>query len=147
MEDLSHRTLVFLDYFFLVFHSVYILFNMFGWCWAKTRLAHLVTALLTLFSWLIMGIWYGIGYCFLTDWHWDVRIALNNPPSSNSYIHFLILEITGFDFPAPLVDKITVVVFSVCFLLSIWLNLRDYKRRKHNGLKQIGNKVGENAPV
>ena len=131
MENLSYRSLVFLDYFFLVFHSVYILFNMFGWGWAKTRLAHLVTSLLTLFSWVIMGIWYGFGYCFLTDWHWDVRIALSNPPDSNSYVHFLIREITGFDFPALFVDIGVVVVFSACFLLSIWLNLRDYKRRKH----------------
>lgn len=129
MEDLSHSTLVFLDYFFLVFHSVYTLFNMFGWILQKTRLIHLVTSLLTLFSWLIMGIWYGLGYCFLTDLHWDVRTELGKPPNSSSYIHFLIWETTGLDLPPPLVDKGTVIVFSVCFLLSIYLNLRGYKRR------------------
>lgn len=136
MEDLNHGTLVFLDYIFLVFHSVYTLFNIFGWIWQKTRVVHLITLLLTLFSWLLMGIWYGLGYCFLTDWHWDVRTALGKPPDSSSYIHFLIRETTGLDFPAPLVDGGVVVVFSVCFLLSIGLNLRDYKRRKRNHWKQ-----------
>ena len=135
MEDWSHSTLVFLDYFFLVFHSIYTLFNMVGWIWQKTRFVHLLTSLLTLFSWLIMGIWYGLGYCFLTDWHWDVLIALGKPPNSNSYIHFLICETTGLDLPAPLVDKGVIAVFSVCLLLSIWLNLRDYKIRRHNSLK------------
>ncbi len=136
MEDLNHSTLVFLDYFFFVFHSAYISFSMFGWIWRKTRFVHLLTSLLTLFSWLIMGIWYGLGYCFLTDLHWDVRIALEKPPNSNSYIHFLIRKTTGLDLPAPFVDKGIVVVFLVCFVLSIWLNLRDYNRRKHNSLKQ-----------
>ncbi|UOY06837.1 DUF2784 domain-containing protein [Muricauda sp. SCSIO 64092] len=132
MEDLSHGTLVFLDYFFLVFHSAYTLFSIFGWIWRKTRVVHLLTSLLTLFSWLLMGIWYGLGYCFLTDWHWDVRTALGKPPDSSSYVHFLIRETTGLDFPAPFVDTGVVVVFAVCFLLSITLNLRDYKRRKRS---------------
>ena len=132
MEDLSHNTLVFLDYFFLVFHSAYTFFSIFGWIWKKTRVVHLLTSLLTLFSWLLMGIWYGLGYCFLTDWHWDVRTALGKPPNSSSYIHFLIREITGFDLHAPLVDTGVVVVFAVCLLLSIALNLRDYKSRKQS---------------
>ncbi|MEM7550444.1 MAG: DUF2784 domain-containing protein [Bacteroidota bacterium] len=130
MEDLSHSTLTLLDYFFLIFHSVFTLFNILGWIWLKTRLAHLVTVLLTLFSWSVMGIWYGFGYCFLTDWHWDVRRVLGTPPNSNSYIHFLIQETIGLDLPISWVDTGVTVVFSICFILSIALNFRDYQRRK-----------------
>lgn len=136
MENLSHSSLMFLDYFFLVFHSLYCLFAVFGWMWRKTRFVHLITSLLTLFSWLVMGIWYGLGYCFLTDLHWDVRMALDNPPNSNSYIHFLIWETTGFDLPDTLVDRAVVLVFSACFLLTISLNLIEYKKKRQNALKR-----------
>lgn len=136
MENLSHSSLMFLDYFFLVFHSLYCLFAVLGWMWHKTRLVHLITSLLTLFSWLIMGIWYGLGYCFLTDLHWDVRLALGKAPNSNSYIHFLIRETTGFDLPAALVDRGVVLVFSACFLLTISLNLIEYKKKRQNALKR-----------
>lgn len=114
-----------LDIFFLVFHSVFTLFNMTGWIWKKTRKAHLVTVLLTACSWFVLGIWYGWGYCFCTDWHWQVRAALGRPIRSDSYIHFLILELTGFNPPPHLVDAVTLAVFIGCAVLSIGLNLKD----------------------
>jgi hypothetical protein len=129
MNDLSHSTLVFLDYFFVVFHTVYTFFSVFGWIWRKTRLVHLVTCVITLFSWLILGLWYGLGYCLLTDWHWDVLRALGKPPNSSSYVHFMIRETTGFDLSAAFVNTGIFLIFTVCFILSIWLNLRDYRRR------------------
>ncbi|NOU59148.1 DUF2784 domain-containing protein [Marinifilum caeruleilacunae] len=134
MEDLNHSILVFLDYFFLVFHTIYCLFAVFGWIWRKTRLLHLLTCLFTLFSWLIIGIWYGLGYCFLTDLHWEVRMALNDPPHSNSYIHFLIRETIGLDLSVSFVNQAVILIFSACFLLSICLNLIEYKKRKHKGM-------------
>ncbi len=120
-----------LDTFFLVFHSVFTLFNMTGWAWTKTRKAHLATILVTAGSWFILGIWYGWGYCFCTDWHWQVRDAMGSPIRSDSYIHFLILEITGIDLPSHLVDTVTLAVFIGCAVLSIGLNLKDavMKRR------------------
>jgi hypothetical protein len=123
--------LKFLDIFFLAFHSVFTLFNMTGWMWKMTRKAHLAAILLTAGSWFILGIWYGWGYCFCTDWHWKVRAALGRPIRSDSYIHFLINEITGFNPPSGLVDTVTLAVFIACAALSVALNLRDavIKRR------------------
>lgn len=118
----------FLDYFFLIFHTLFTLFNMFGWLWKKTRKIHLATMLLTLASWFILGIWYGWGFCFCTDWHWQVRDALQNPIESDSYVHFLILEISGVDMDPSFVDNTVFIVTALCFILSCVINFLDYYR-------------------
>lgn len=120
----------FLNYFFFVFHSCLVLFNTFGWVFRATRKWNLITLSATAFSWFVLGIWFGWGYCFCTDWHWIVRRKLGYADQSSSYVHFLILELTGFNVSPALVDLITVFVFFVSFALSIWLNVRD-KKIKH----------------
>ncbi len=125
-----------LDCFFLVFHALFTLFNMTGWIWEKTRRIHLITVTVTAFSWFVIGIWYGWGFCFCTDWHWKVRSALGRPITSDSYIHFLILEITGINLPAHLVDNATMAVFIACCVMTVALNLRDFLlcRKKKKGI-------------
>lgn len=126
----------FLNIFFFVFHTVFMLFNIFAWMFKKTRKLHLITLLLTTFSWFILGIWFGFGYCFCTHWHWMVRARLVLSTESLSYIHFLILKLTGINFNERLVTIITIIIFFICFLMSILLNIRDYclnnKKRKLN---------------
>ena len=119
----------FLNIFFLVFHTAFTLFNVAGWAFRKTRKLHLITMLLTAASWFILGIWYGWGYCVCTDWHWQVREAMGIYDRSDSYIHFLLLKITGIDMNKQWVEYGTLFIFGICFLLSIGLNLRDYKRK------------------
>lgn len=120
----------FLNIFFFGFHSAWIVFNLFGWFWRKTRLANLVTLLLTAFSWFILGIWYGFGYCPSTDWHWQVRARLGYPHMPDSYTKFLVDSLTGLDVNAQLVDIFTVVFFLLAFAASAWINLRDWKKKK-----------------
>ena len=119
-----------IDVFFLGFHSVLTLFNVFGWLVPRWRLANFITLSLTAFSWFILGIWYGWGYCFCTDWHWQVRDMLGYQNTSSSYIHFLILRLTGLDLPENLVDTGTVIVFFVAFAISAYLNIRSWKSKK-----------------
>ncbi len=119
----------FLNIFFFVFHTVFTMFNIVGWIFPKTRRLHLITLSLTAFSWFILGIWYGWGYCFCTHWHWDVRQKLGYTDESNSYIHFLILKLTGINFPIQLVENVTLAVFLLSFILSIWFNI-NYKKVK-----------------
>ena len=120
----------FLNIFFFVFHTVFTVFNTVGWIFPKTRKLHLITILLTAFSWFVLGIWYGWGYCFCTDWHWYVREKLGYVDRSNSYIHFLILKLTGLNFREDVVEYITLIVFLVSLSLSIWVNIKDHSRRK-----------------
>lgn len=120
----------FLNIFFFVFHTVFTLFNMVGWMFPKTRKLNLFTLLLTAFSWFVVGIWKGIGFCYCTEWHWQVREQLGYTDQSRSYIHFLILKLTGANLSISLVETATVVVFAISLMMSVWLNVRDWKRKK-----------------
>jgi hypothetical protein len=113
-----------IDYFFILFHSALIVFNVFGWIVPRWRFANLISLSLTAFSWFVLGIWFGIGYCPFTDWHWKVRQLLGYNDSSNSYIHFLILKITSINLPENWVDTMTVIVFFTAFFISIYFALK-----------------------
>lgn len=119
----------FLNYFFFAFHTAFTLFNIVGWLFRKTRKWHLVAMILTALSWFVLGIWYGFGYCACTDWHWDVREQLGYHDQQRSYIHFLVLKLTGINVDEGLVDTVTLVVFIACFILTILLNIMDGKRK------------------
>jgi hypothetical protein len=111
-----------IDYFFILFHSALILFNVFGWIIPKWRFANSISLSVTAFSWFVLGIWYGIGYCPFTDWHWKVRHLLGYNDESNSYIHFLILKIVGVNLAENWVETATLIVFLLAFFISIILN-------------------------
>lgn len=119
----------FLDIFFLLFHTLLILFNLFGWIWERTRIWNLVTLSLTAFSWIVLGIWYGFGYCPCTDWHWMVRRELGYAEMPNSYIKFLVDHWTSLDVAAQTVDLWTGILFVAAFAASIFVNIRS--TRKH----------------
>lgn len=119
---------VILDVFFIVFHTVLIVFNGVGWMFPALRKMHLVTLSLTALSWFGLGFWYGWGYCICTDWHWQVRQHLGIETISNSYIHFLIVKATGLHISVPLVDAITLVLFFAIAVISIRLNITDARK-------------------
>lgn len=121
---------IFLNYFFFVFHTVLILFNSFGYIPKKTRKLNLITLSLTAFSWFVLGIWNGWGYCLCTDWHWQVRQHLGLSDTDPSYTHFLAWKLTGINFSSQLTDIVTAAVFFISFALSIFLNTRDFLRKR-----------------
>jgi hypothetical protein len=123
----------FLDIFFVVFHTTLILFNLFGWIWKKTRLANFITLVLTAASWFILGIFYGIGYCPLTDWHFNILRKLGEHGLPGSYIKYLADRLTGLDINSQLVDIATVAGLFVALALSVYTNFffsKDKKRKK-----------------
>ena len=61
-----------------------------------------------------------------------MRRELGYDDASNSYIHFLILKITGIDFTERLVDTCTVVVFFLSLVGSVWVNVKDFKTRNND---------------
>lgn len=122
----------FLDKFFFVFHSSLMIFILFGWIWKKTRVANLVIILLTTFSWTILGIWYGFGFCPSTEWHWQVRMELGYYDMPATYTKFLVDSLTGLDVNAKIVDIFAVLFLSLALFASVWTNVRDWRgiRRK-----------------
>ena len=113
-----------LDIFFIVFHSFLILFNLFGWMWKKTRRLNLITLLLTGFSWVGLGLFYGWGYCFLTDWHWKVLKKAGELDLPNSYVQYLLNRILGLHISAITAEYLTVILFVVVVIFSVYFNLR-----------------------
>ena len=112
------------DIFFSVFHIGLILFNLFGWLFRPLRKWNLVTLSLTAFSWFVLGAFYGFGYCFLTDWHWEIRekLGLDNP--YNSYIQFLIVSLFSVSVSERLVNILTATFFFAALTMSIISNLK-----------------------
>ncbi|UGU16779.1 DUF2784 domain-containing protein [Sinomicrobium kalidii] len=117
-------------YFFLVFHTALILFNLFGWLVARWRKWHLFSLLVTLFSWIVLGIWKGFGYCFLTDWHYRVLTGLGYSNLPESYITFLIAHISGWRPDEGLVNTLTPVFTVLALGCSLWVNFYGSLSRK-----------------
>jgi hypothetical protein len=111
-----------LDFFFIAFHSVLILFNLFGWITKRTRRLNLITLLLTGASWFILGIFYGIGYCPLTDWHFRILGKLGERDLPMSYISYLLTRFTGMHFNENLIDSLTLWFFLIALLISFFVN-------------------------
>ena len=117
-----------INYFFFGFHTILIVFNLSGWLFPKTRKLHLYSLLITLFSWSVLGLWYGFGYCFLTDWHYRILRKLGETQLPNSYIAFLIQELTGWLPDAQLVNNSTLVLTVLALIASVWVNFFRRKR-------------------
>jgi hypothetical protein len=111
-----------LDVVLTLAHLVVILFNVFGWIWPSTRKLHLIVIGLTALSWFFLGIWFGWGYCFLTDWHWNVKSKLGEDHLPNSFIKYFGDKITGMDLDVQLVDNVTLFTFLGVILISVYLN-------------------------
>jgi hypothetical protein len=121
---------VILDIFFVLFHTSLILFNLFGWTWKKTRKLNLIALLLTGASWFFLGLVVGtLGYCPLTDWHFNVLRKLGETDLPDSYIKYLADRLTGLDFNPTLVDKVTLYAFIASLAISILLNIRSLTRK------------------
>lgn len=110
-------------------HGSVIAINLFGWIWPASRSLQRGVLLLTALSWLVLGAAYGWGYCFLTDWHWDVKRALGETGLPASYIQYHLRNKWGFDFSDHTVDLLTATVFAG--LVTITLSQIWRERRKH----------------
>jgi hypothetical protein len=118
---------------FFVFHTALILFNVFGWIHPKTRKWNLASLLLTLAGWTVLGIWYGVGYCLCTDWHWQVRKAMGIEETADSYIVLLVRNLSGWDPPISLANTVAMWVYIGALAMSVALNVRDYRATVRNG--------------
>jgi len=118
-----------LDIFFVLFHTFLVFFNLFGWIWKRTRKYNLFLLLLTGGSWLFLGLLVGtLGYCPLTDWHFEVLEKLGRTDLPLSYIKYLADRLTGLSYSSVIVDRITLYSFLAAMIISLFLNIRDYRK-------------------
>ncbi len=125
-----------LDIFFIVFHTCLIFFNLFGWILRKTRVLNLITLSLTGSSWLFLGLIVGtLGYCPLTEWHFNILYKLGETDLPYSYTKYLAERITGLKLDAHLVDQITLFAFLAAIIFSLFFNIRDLIINKKDKVK------------
>ena len=115
-----------LDVILFMVHIAVISFNLFGWIKPSWRYWHRWCLFLTLFSWLILGIWKGWGYCFLTDWEWKVKYRIGEEDLPASFVTYLFNNLLGFRFSEDLINLVTIS----CLLLAIAIALYQYLREK-----------------
>jgi len=108
---------------------------MFGWIIKKTRRIQLVTILATTFSWFIIGIWYGWGYCFLTDWEWDLKRRIGEQDLPHSFIHYLVNNTFGLNINSEFLDILTVVFFVFALFAGLIINYLDFRRHKKSAFQ------------
>lgn len=111
-----------LDITLLALHLLIISFNLTGWIWRATRKWHLLIVGITALSWILGGFFYGFGYCFLTDWHWQIKHKLGVSDLPASFIKYGLDSITGISFNPITVDLITGITFGVIVMLSLFSN-------------------------
>ena len=117
------------DAFFLCLHTMVIGFNLFGWCWSATRRANLWLLLATAASWFGLGLFYGLGYCPLTDWHYQVLVDAGVSDLPRSYIAYMGERLFHWRPPAQATDAVTALCFAAALAASVVSNWRDYRRR------------------
>jgi hypothetical protein len=127
-----------LDIFFVIFHTLLLLFNLTGWIWRKTRKINLVTLILTGASWSLLGWIVGVpGYCPFTDWHFKILERLGRTDLPYSYVKYLADRITGADFNQEFIDKLTLYSFLAALTISLFLNILGFmKKIRKNGQKK-----------
>ena len=111
-----------LDILLTLLHLVIIIFNLFGWIPFYTRKVHLVSIFLTAASWFLLGIWFGIGYCPITEWQWNIKERLGERNLPDSFIKYYADKITGKDFDPGLVNTMTTVFFALAVIMSLYVN-------------------------
>ena len=121
---------VFLDHFLFIFHTAFTLFALVGWLWRKTRKLHLLVILLTATSWFVFGIWKGLGYCFLTDWHWDIKRALGQQDLPRSYIKYMVDQLLGTNIAPQLAEVMAGTGLAIATLGTAVLNFLDWRKSR-----------------
>lgn len=119
---MSPFTLMLLDHGFYGFHLALTLFNVLGWMFARMRRAHRWCVGLTAACWVTIGpLMYGtLGYCPLTDWHWQIKEARGQIALPDSFITLLLNQIGLF--PAPeTVEILTGVTFAGVIAVTLFL--------------------------
>ena len=125
MESLNKEQLLLLDWFFVLLHGGLTVFNMIGWLIPSLRKFHFFVITGTLLSWILIGWMVGnIGYCPLTDWHWDVKRLLGETGLPGSFIKYYADKLLSYSFNATMIDVLTAIVGIVAFLGSLYFRLK-----------------------
>lgn len=122
-----------LDIFFTIFHLAIVVFNLFGWIPRRMRKANFILIILTAASWFLLGIWYGMGYCPVTEWQWQVKEQLGERNIPNNFIEYIAEKVFNRDFSSGFISTLTAVCFALAVIASVYVNfiLPRRKQKRH----------------
>ena len=110
-----------LDIFLYTIHIIIILYCLFGWTIQRYRRVHLVTIGTIAGCWFGLGLWYGMGYCPLTDWHWQLKRLISEEPLPNSFIKHILDMILPAPISDSMADTLAFAGFITATVISIYL--------------------------
>lgn len=120
----------FADLAFDIFHAAVLFFVSFAWIFPKLRKVHLIIVSCVVLSWVGLGFWFGIGYCFLTDWHWAIKEHLGEKDIPSSFISYFLQNLFGIYWSDFVVNVLSTVILIFAIFMSVLLNVRSFKRQK-----------------
>ena len=126
MSSLPTWSLYAIDVLFFVFHTALILFNLAGWVWTSTRRLHFICIAATLFSWVVMGAFYGFGYCLCTDWHFQVRRSLGLSVFGHTYLQLMAQVFVGIKMSLAVSNLLAGggLLFILVAMVAVWIRQR-----------------------
>ena len=100
-----------------------ILINCFGWAFKKTLRINLLLLLITISSWSILGLFYGVGFCFLTMLH-SLSLDFFGPTSIPfSYLDYIILEKLNINTSSNVISLTSIFSFVTALAISLKRNV------------------------
>lgn len=116
--------LKFLDFALSVGHIFFIVFVLIGWYFRRVRSIHFWSVIIVGVFWFIFGLFYGFGYCPLTDYHWKVKEALGEKELPYSFVEYIFEKLLGVDLNENIVNSVTLLAFLFVFVLSIYFRFK-----------------------
>lgn len=114
-----------LNIFFHIMHLSIIFFFLFGWLFITTQEAHFVLAVFILASWYGLGIYFGFGYCLVTDLQWKIKKLLGQAPPTEFYVKYMIDKITGLDTNPTIINGLTTSIYFAILILSVFIKAKN----------------------
>ena len=111
-----------------ILHLFIILFNLFGWIPVFTRRAHLACIIITAACWFVLSIWFGIGYCPITEWQWQIKERLGETNLPASFVTYYGEKITGRELNEETINTLTAVCFGLAVIMSLYVNF--FRKKK-----------------
>ena len=96
------------------------------------RRAHRWLVGLTAFCWFAMGplMGYDVGYCPLTDWHWQVKEARGAKDLPATYIDYLLRKF-GVGADPAVIDFVVGAGFAAVVVVAAWMWWREKTQQHH----------------
>ena len=110
------------DRFLYLFHICFMLAIVFGWIPQATRMFNWYLIVVTLISWVGLGLVFGFGFCLLTDIQSRIRQRLFADGSMPSFVKDMLERITGRELNAFHVEVVTQVIFYLSAAASFYAN-------------------------